>query len=70
MAKHKDSTFQIRIDEDELELARMRAEQQGMSLSKLVRAFLRRFVRDPEEAVEGLELGDERADYTQGRRRG
>lgn len=68
MAKHKDSTFQVRIDEEELALARLRAEQQGVSLSKIVRAFLRKFVRDPEEAVEGLDLGDERADYTHGRR--
>lgn len=67
MAKHKDATFQIRIDEEELQRARDRATQNGISLSKVVRAFLRRFAHDPEEAVEGLDLGDERADYTHNR---
>lgn len=61
MSRHKDSTLQIRIDEAELERARQRAAQQGISLSTVVRRLLRRFVADPEIALPSEE--DERTEY-------
>lgn len=63
MSEHRDSTFQVRMTAEELALAKQRASQQGVTLSSVVRGFIRRFIADPEVALEDIEPDTGHAEY-------
>jgi antitoxin component of RelBE/YafQ-DinJ toxin-antitoxin module len=65
MGKHRDKTFQFRIDDETLANDQEIAQQRGLSLSAVFRAFGKLFARDPDTALENLNVEEEqtKADY-------
>ena len=65
MAKPKDKTFQVRVDEDTLGNAHETADTKGISLGALVRALFKKFANQPDEVLEGLDVEEasERSGY-------
>lgn len=63
--KHRDARLQVRVNQDVLDDVEEMVQQRGFSVSALVRAFLWGFRKNPDEALEGLDIESEqtRAEY-------